>query len=288
VGLRKFSVPGVLTDEVILGQCNLQSLVVIFYLTTFTQLVTPTAGAEPSFEVVSVKPMTPQGESREPIGLFTYPGGRIRATNYTLRMLIQDAFESESYRIIGGPSWADSDRFVVEAKPPDSSPSSTWNPENFKSPPNAEMRLMLRSLLADRFQLRVHRESKPGATFTLLAAKGGPRLQTPKDSKSKPAVRFGRNGSVTAEATSLTLIGQNATMEKLASTLAGLLGAPVSNRTAIEGNFDFAIEYAVNDRQIEVAPFLVDAVKQIGLELKTQRGSVEMLVIDEAKKPTPN
>jgi uncharacterized protein (TIGR03435 family) len=263
--------------------------VAAIYLITLMQWATLAwAGGAPSFEVVSVKPMTPQGESREPIGLFTYPGGRIRATNYTLRLLIQEAFEMESYRILGGPAWADADRYVVEAKPPASSPSAKWVPENFKSPPNAEMRLMIRSLLADRFQLKVHRESKPGTAYALLVAKGGPRLQAPKDLTIKPAVRFGRNGTVTAEATSLTLTGQNATIAQLAASLAVALRTSVSNQTALGGNFDFVIEYAANDRQIEAAPFLVDAVKQIGLELKKVHDSMEVLVIDEAEKPSAN
>jgi uncharacterized protein (TIGR03435 family) len=68
--------------------------------------------AQPAFEVVSVKPASP--DSRDPIGLFTYPGGRIRATNYTLKQLIHDAYNVEGYRILGGPQWADEDRFTVE------------------------------------------------------------------------------------------------------------------------------------------------------------------------------
>jgi uncharacterized protein (TIGR03435 family) len=262
---------------------------VLVYLVALSQLAAlAQAGSEPSFEVASVKPMTPEEESRQPIGLFTYPGGRIRATNYTLRMLIQDAFNIESYRILGGPSWADADRYVVEAKPPASSPTSKWIPENFKSPPNAEMRLMLQNLLADRFQLKMHRESRPGTVYSLLVAKGGPRLKAPKDPSARSSVSFGRNGPVTAEATSLTFIGQNATLDQLAVRLSEILRAPVSDQTVIGGNFDFVIEYALNDRQIEAAPFLMDAVKQLGLELKKERGSVEIMVITQAQRPAPN
>ncbi len=250
--------------------------------------ILPQARGGPSFEVASVKPMSAAEEGRQPSGLFTYAGGRIKASNYPLRRLIQEAFNVESYCIIGGPSWAETEPYMVEAKPPESSPSSKWVPENFKSPPNPEMRLMLQNLLADRFQLKVHRESRPGSVYALVVAKGGPRLKPPKNPAGAPFVSFGRNGPVTAEATFLTLIGQNATLNLLASRLADILRAPVNDQTAIHGNFDFVVEYAGNDRQSEVAPFLVQAVREIGLELKKQRGSIEVLVIDQAQRPTPN
>src|ERR1700733_15074365 len=113
----------------------------------------------PAFEVVSVKLAPPESRAMG-IGLFTYPGGRIHATNYRLRQLIRDAYNIDTYRILGGPHWADEDRFDIEAKPSTSSDLSKWAPESFTSPPNAEMRLMLQTLLADRFQLKVHSETR--------------------------------------------------------------------------------------------------------------------------------
>lgn len=144
----------------------------------------------PSFEVASVKRVTADEESRMPIGLFTHPGGRIRATNYTLRMLIHDAFELEMDQILGDPSRAGTDRYVVEAKPPTSSCSSKWWPENFKTPSNPEMRLMLQSLLTDRFELKVHQESKVISIYALVVAKGGPKLKISKGTTVQPFVRL--------------------------------------------------------------------------------------------------
>src|SRR5947209_5317987 len=93
-------------------------------------------GLPPAFEVASVKPSAPR--PGEAIGLFTYPGGRIVASNYTLKMLIHDAYEIEDYRILGEPRWVDDDRYNIEAKPPETSESSKWIPASFKSPPNPE------------------------------------------------------------------------------------------------------------------------------------------------------
>jgi len=176
----------------------------------------------PAFEVVAVKPL-PAG--RGAIGLFTYPGGRIHITTYTLKQLIHDAYNIEMFRILGGPHWPDEDRFDIEAKPPASSESSRWTPESRKSPPNAEMRLMLPTLLAQRFQLKVHRETRKESIYSLVVAKGGPRLKSPGSTEAQPFVSFLPNG----------LSGQNATMDQLVERLPGLLARPVQNHTGIEG-----------------------------------------------------
>ncbi len=266
-------------------------LLLITISLTASALVTALAQSTPppAFEVASVRPCSVQDQGKLPIGLFTYPGGRISATNYTLKQLIHDAYDLEMYRILSGPSWSDSDRFNVEAKPPETSAASKWVPANFKSAPNPEMRQMLQTLLADRFQLKVHRESKPESVYVLVTAKGGPKLSEPKDSTRQPFVSFGRTGPVTADAISSTLRGQNATIDQLTERLAQVLRRPVENQTGIKGNFDFLIEYAAVDAQSEAAPALVRAIQdQVGLKLETRPGSVEVLVIDHAEKPTAN
>jgi hypothetical protein len=146
-----------------------------------------------SFEVASVKPVTPEEQSGQPIGLFTYPGGRIRATNCTLRMLIHHAYGVEMNQIVGGPTWIDSDRYVIEGKGPVPPPSGGWVPESLKTPPNP-MRQMLQSLLYGRCELRLQRELKTESVYALVVAKGGPKLKAPKDATPQPFVSFGRTG----------------------------------------------------------------------------------------------
>jgi len=138
------------------------------------------AAIKPAFEVASLKPSPPQ-DGPMGTGLYTYPGGRIHATSYTLRMLVHDAYNIEVDHVLAGPHWADEDRFDVEAKPPASSASINWVPANFKSPPNLEMRQMLQTLLSDRFQLKVHAESRKEKVYALLVAKAVPssRLRRP-------------------------------------------------------------------------------------------------------------
>lgn len=213
------------------------------------------------------------------IGLFTYPGGRIHATSYKLRQLIHDAYDVEMFRILGGPRWVDEDRFDVEAKPPASSESSKWVPANFKSPPNPEMRQMLQTLLAERFQLRVHTETRKESIYALVVAKGGPNLKPPASTTVQPFVSFLPHG----------LSGKNATMDQLVERLARILGRTVLNRTGIRGNFDFLIDYPPDDVATDESVLLLREIQdQTGLKLETQPGSVDVIVIDRAEKPTAN
>jgi uncharacterized protein (TIGR03435 family) len=245
-----------------------------------------TAFAQPAFEVASVKPSTDRDTV---IGLFTYPGGRIVVTKFTLKMLIHDAYSlDDDQRIQGGPHWAGEDRYNLEAKPPASAEASHWVPESFKTPPNPEMRQMLQTLLADRFQLKVHMETRKESVYALVVAKGGPQLKPP-DTAKQPFVSYGRTGAVEREAVSELLIGQNATMAMLAARLGPHLGRPVLDRTGLQGSFDFRVEYAGSEAQAEAAAPLFRALQdQLGLKLETQPGSVDVLVIDRAEKPSPN
>jgi uncharacterized protein (TIGR03435 family) len=197
--------------------------------------------------------MKPAPETERNIGLSTFPGGRIVAANYTLRMLIHDAYSLEMYQILGGPRWADEDPYHVEAKPPATSESSKWLPANFKTPPNPEMRQMLQTLLADRFQLKVHRETKQESVYALVVAKGGPQLKEPTTAK-QPFVSFGATGSMGKEAATELVFGQNATMAQFVVRLATLLKRPVLDQTGIRGNFDFKVEYAAVETQSEKLP----------------------------------
>ena len=256
-------------------------------------LVVASAAAQPreapAFEVASIRPCTTEQQSQLPIGLFTHPGGRITATNYTLKLLIHDAYDIELYRILGGPSWLDSDRYNLEAKPPDSSPSAKWAPANFKTPPNPEMRLMLQTLLAERFQLKVRRESRSESVYALVVAKGGPKLQEPKDASKGSFVGFGRTGPITAPAVTSLITGRNATMDMFADRLAQALRRPVLNQTGLNGKFDFVLEYAADDSQSNAAPALVRAIQdQLGLKLESRPGSVDVLVVEHAEKPAGN
>jgi len=130
-------------------------------------------GAGPAFEVASIKPSTANMLARS---IRPYPGGRVVAQGTTLRFLIEWAYQVGDFEVSRTPGWMDSARYDVEAKAPVGVD---------QSPPR--LRLMFRTLLADRFKLAVHRESKDADTYILTVAKGGPRLHPSDNPGCVPA-----------------------------------------------------------------------------------------------------
>ena len=201
----------------------------------------------PSFEVASVKPSNGRTGI---IGMFTYPGGGVTAVNYTLKMFIHEAYAIDDYKILNGPGWMETERFDLEAKPAASSALSAWVPANFKTPPSPQLRQMLQSLLGERFNLKLYRESKREFIYSLAVARGGPKLSEPKDATQQPFVSFLPNG----------LRGQNATMDLLVERLGAVAGRPVLDRTALKGNFDFRGDYPPDDAGTDVEVRLLGAL----------------------------
>jgi uncharacterized protein (TIGR03435 family) len=240
------------------------------------------AVSQPTFEVASVKPST--AEDRV-IGLFTYPGGRITATNYTLEMLIEESYSVQHFQISGGPRWIGDDRYSIVAKPPASSKSSKSMPPNPKAPPNEEQLLMLQTLLADRFHLQFHRETKEGSVYLLTVGNKESKLKPAKSADDYPWVgRPGGGGTVFGTG----IAGTNASMQLLAIRLTEYLRRPVLDQTGLKGAFDFRFDYAADDNQPDVTASIFASIQGLGLKLEAAKGPVETLVIDHAEKPSGN
>lgn len=254
--------------------------------TIFPLLGTAVARSQtlPSFEVASVKTADLNGPGG--IGLSTYPGGRIRCSKCTLDILIRSAFDLETFQVSGGPRWMNDDRFDIEAKPPASSESSKSKPYSPKAPPNEEQRQMLQSLLADRFQLRWHRESKVDRIYLLQRGKKALRLEEPKDRNAYHWAGSNRGGGINGDG----LVGVNISMPELAWRLTGWIGRPVLDQTGIKGSYDFKYQSSPSeqDERPDVIFTLIESVQAIGLKLEAGRGPVETVVIDRAEKPSAN
>jgi len=236
---------------------------------------------EPAFEVASVKPGSPQNHF---ISFGNYPGGRISVTLFTLKMLIQEALDVQYFQVTGGPHWIEVDRFDIEAKPPASSPASHANPPYTKTPPNAEQRRMLATLLAERFHLQYHRETREGPVY--LLTKGGKplQLQPPKDPKAWPWAGSIAGGMPGGDG----LAGINIGMPELAGRLSDALGRPVLDRTGLEGSYDFRLPLPSQDTYPDLVSSIMASVQGLGLKLEASKGPVETIVIDRAEKPTGN
>ncbi len=223
----------------------------------------------PAFEVASVKPG--DGSSSD---FRIYPGGRLRMTNLELDLIIREAYGIKRFQLTGGPAWIHTDRFSIDAKASG-------------EPTRAEVLAMLQTLLAERFQLKVRRETREENLFVLTVAKGGPKLS--KSTANDSYIRLYRNTPSDQEGVDYTIGAQKATIAQLADSLAGMhLQRPVQDRTGIHGEYDFKLRYATNDNP-ETGPSLFTAIQeQLGLKLETTKGPVEILVVEKAEKPSGN
>jgi uncharacterized protein (TIGR03435 family) len=214
----------------------------------------------------------------------------VRCVSFIVVALVQE------FRISGGPRWLRTSCFNVEAK----AETAVDEPE---------MMLMLRSLLADRFRVSLHREMKEMPAYVLLMATKGPRPQPFSSPEPRP-IRIGISGSQTNPEWARFQLRGTASMEQLAAGLANMMRNPVIDATGLAGVFDINIEFASEtfgklfmkvkggerDASVGVAspldapdPELVDALQtRMGLRLETQRRPVETLVIDGAALPTEN
>lgn len=259
------------------------------------------APAPLSFEVASVK-LNKSGDVRSPSLIM--PGGRFTATNNTVRDLILNAYGifASPYLLKGGPSWIDSARYDVDAKaaggliPPGTSNRVVWE----------KTRLMLQTLLADRFKLSIHRETKEMDSYELVVAKNGPRLQESNTDCNESALScHGFAGNPRH------LLGTGVDMYDLAIVLSRYSDRPVVDHTGVQGLFDIKLQWnpfepgsqQVNDTSQSPAtegkegvmpdlaslPTLSEALEQqAGLSLKASKGPVETYVIDHIEEPTPN
>ena len=191
--------------------------------------------------------------------------------------------------MIGGLAWLDSDRFDVEAKTDDDMSADPDRVVVGRSQAPRKMMAMLQTLLAERFGLRIQRETRQDNVFSLVVAKGGPKLQAPKDPGARSFIGATRTGSLDAPALTVIAGGQNASMAQLATYLQAIMRRPVADETGLKGKYDFRIEYAPDDSPAGNFSSLFTALQEAaGLKLNALKGPVEFLVVDHADKPSAN
>jgi uncharacterized protein (TIGR03435 family) len=231
---------------------------------TVSQLHAQAPTPPSSFEVASVRLIPP---SQGGMISVTPPGSpTFTATNVNLEILIAMAYGVDSDNI-SGPSWLGSQQYDVTAKV-EGNPRLTYE----------QLRAPLQKLLEERFQLAVHRETKEGSGYALVAAKSGPKLRESKgDSPHAYIIKGG-------------LRLQNVSLDSLAGSLTRPTGRPVVNETGIKGNFDITLDYAPEGATNSEMPSLFTALQeQLGLQLVTRRVPIEVLVIDRVERvPSEN
>ncbi len=238
------------------------------YLAILCLAVALHAQSPPAFDAASIKP-TPPDRPNLPYRL----GPGSLSMRGLLKHFIEQAYDVEDYQVI------------------DSSPStlSGWYDIQAKAAASdadvRQIRLMLQSLLADRFQLKLHRETRTMSGFILSVDKGGPRL--PPAKTEAPANGVGR----IQMGDGIWAFGAN--MKLLARVLTIQLGQPVIDQTNITGNYDFKLQF--DDGPEVAAPgkstsfgSAFAAIHEIGLKLQAQKVPIEVLVVDSVQKPSDN
>jgi uncharacterized protein (TIGR03435 family) len=251
------------------------------------------APTSPQFAAATIKPPDPNARIR-PAGFNGYPGGRMFYGG-NVYMLVQYAFDLQTYQVTGGPDWARSEQFDISAVPPEDSPSRKLAIRTAE--PTAEQRQMLQSLLRDRFGLKFHMETKDGEVYLLTRGRKSLQLKPPKNPDLDPralifvpsAGGFNQtaDGRVVGNSDTADVIGYNTTIDNLARRLERWLELPVLNQTGITGAYDFDVPEAseINEDPKDVMLTVVD---RLGLAIKRSRGPIQTLVIDHVDHPNAN
>ena len=197
-------------------------------------------------------------------------------------MLAELAFDLQDFQVTGGPDWINTEWFEINAVPPETSLSRNIKVPNAE--PSPEQRLMLQSLLRDRFDLKYHLETKQGSVYILSRGTKPLRFKPPKDPASDPrAILITKQGGVAdGEAE-----GTNTTTDYLALRLSRYLQLPVLNRTGIVGSYDFYLPPTDSDNH-DLTTAVLNLVDRLGLKLKRGSGPVQRLVIDHLEQPSAN
>ncbi|HUV68150.1 MAG TPA: TIGR03435 family protein [Terracidiphilus sp.] len=231
----------------------------------------------PAYEVISIRPNKSAAESA---GWRSAPDG-IVLTNAPLSWLVRSAFNIISDNQLAGlPSWVDSDHYDIQAKM-DEQATAAW--KNLTRQQKAEQqRLLIQALLADRCQLKIHRETKQLPVYELVIAKGGLKMK-----EAATAAGDSRFWSGTGQ-----LGGQSTTIENLVDSLGNQVGRVVIDKTGLgDKKFDFDLKWTPDDQQgtADAGPSIYAALEeQLGLKLVSSRGPVETVVVDHMEKPSPN
>jgi uncharacterized protein (TIGR03435 family) len=260
------------------------------------------------FEAASVKPSdrgNPPGQA-----IRRQPGGRFNTINSPVRMLITFAYQIQGYQLVGGPDWINDTRYDIVAKmegdPPPVVPGTGAD----------HMMLATRSLLADRFKLKIHKETRELDIYALTMArqggKPGPKL-VPARGGCSPEELAARRGAPPPgpggpppvvcgiqQGPGRIRFG-NYPLELFARSISGRVGRAVVDRTGLTGNWEFELEFQPEVPPGQLPPgatpppvdpdapnFFTAIQEQLGLKLDATKGPVEVWVIDGVERPTPD
>jgi uncharacterized protein (TIGR03435 family) len=247
-------------------------------LSSPTALLAQPPAAAPAFEVASVKPDSRakgggEGSRRETV---TPEPGRLTMVNARFTTVIRWAYDVKEYQL-KAPAWMDEERYDITAKAADAVPEK-------------DLRLMLQRLLAERFKLEFHRETKDLPVYALVIAKGGPKFH---ESRSEGEFSVKPVGRTVASV-------ERASVSQLVELLTQVLRMPILDETGLTGKYDITVdmtsylpdnfEHGSGGPPPDIGGIVMAAVQeQLGLKLESRKAPLDLLVIEHAEKvPTEN
>jgi uncharacterized protein (TIGR03435 family) len=249
------------------------------------------AARVPEFDVSSVK----QNKSEQGMMRVMYTPSGFSSVNFTLKNMISQAYGIKPDMISGGEGWVETTGFDVDAK------VSPEDVDALKKLTGKQRGSMLKTLLADRFKLKVHMETKVLPIYVLMVGKGGPKLTesapVPPPDPDAPKPDPGkmdftkmskRPGSMRMGPGELTAFGIG--MDALATNLSNSVHRQVEDKTGLKGKYDLTLKFAPEDGSPASTDTSLPSVftaleEQLGLHLQASKGDVETLVIDHAEMP---
>src|SRR5882724_1221964 len=267
------------------------------------------AQTRPEFEVASVKPSAPAQMGQGSIGIHI-DGAQLRCSTLSMKDYIGFAYRLRGYQI-SGPDWLGKEKFDISATLP-------------AGVPRDQVPEMMQALLEDRFQMKVHRDTKDFPVYVLSAAKSGPKMkEVAPDAVDTASVNVSGGGGPTGVMLNLgngstfafadnKLEARKLSMESFSDTLGRFVDRPVVNQTELKGSYDFTLEFAPEDframhirsavnagvvlppealRALEYgsSDSLFAAVQTVGLKLERKKAPLDVLVIDKIEKsPSAN
>ncbi len=205
-------------------------------------------------------------------------GNRVTVSAQPVGGLIRVAYDVRNYQLAGGPNWVNDDAYDIAAKAEGDNTLSV-----------DQVRKLLQALLADRFQLKLHRETREMPVYSLVVGKNGQKVQ------AGTGDQFHMN--VTRRPGQTLIAVSKGSMAQLSATLSSQVGRPVMDRTGLKGGYDFKLSFAPESLQADpnaaasdsTAPSIFTAVQeQLGLRLDSTKAPVEVLVIDHVERPSEN
>jgi len=242
------------------------------------------ADADPSFEVSTIKPNNSDGATMQAL---TFRGRTFITQNSSLADLIMFAYSVQMKQVIGAPDWIEKDRYDISA-----------TPDQEGTPTADQVRVMIRKLLADRFQLKFHHDKREMSAFVLTVGKDGPKLKPGQPNGNLHGI------GIQPAATGAMMFANNAPIPAFTSFLQSLVfDRPVVDQTGLTGRYDMTITFTPDDslfngnplgfpkpaEGVEPAPHFFDAIQQqLGLKLTAEKTQVDVLAIDHVEKPSAN